>query len=77
MDDELPRPTGDAAGMLAKESLDSLSHDELNQRIQLLEAEIVRVVAHRDKAQAHRIAAEALFRSPAAKSADDPADSTS
>lgn len=64
MDDDLPRPKSDAAEMLAKESLDTYSHDELNQRIQLLEAEIVRVVAHRDKARAHRVAADALFKTP-------------
>lgn len=65
MDDDLPRPKGDAASLLATESLDSYSHEELNHRIQLLEAEVVRVVAHRDKARAHRVAAEALFRKPA------------
>lgn len=64
MDDDLPRPKGDAASLLAKESLDTYSHDELNERIQVLEAEIVRVVAHRDKAKAHRVAADALFKTP-------------
>lgn len=61
MDDDLPRPKGDAASLLAKEALDSYSVDELNERIQLLESEIVRIVAHRDKAKAHRVAADALF----------------
>jgi len=61
MDEDLPRPKGDAASLLAKEPLDTYSHDELNERIQLLEAEVVRVVAHRDKAKAHRAAADALF----------------
>lgn len=61
MDDDLPRPRGDAAGQLAKESLDSYSQDELAERIALLEAEIARVGAHRDKAAAHRAAADALF----------------
>lgn len=61
MDEDLPRPKGDFASRLSTESLDSYSHDELNQRIQLLEAEVVRVVAHRDRANAHRAAAEALF----------------
>jgi len=61
MDDDLPRPKGDAASLLAKEPLDSYSVDELNKRIQLLESEIVRIVAHRDKAKAHRVAADALF----------------
>jgi len=61
MDDDLPRPKGDAASLLAKESLDAYSVDELNERIQQLESEIVRIVAHRDKARAHRVAADALF----------------
>lgn len=52
---------GDAAGQLARESLDRYSRDELAERIALLEAEIARVKAHRDKAGAHRLAAEALF----------------
>ena len=63
-DDDLPRPRGDAASKLAAEPLDSYSVDELNLRIQLCEAEVVRIVAHRDKAKAHRVAADALFRSP-------------
>ena len=61
MDDDLPRAKGDAASALAKESLDSYSQDELADRIALLEAEIARVRAHRDKAAAHRAAADALF----------------
>jgi uncharacterized small protein (DUF1192 family) len=62
--EERPRPKGDLASQLATESLDPLSHDELNARIALLEREIVRTAAHRDKASAHRAAAEALFRAP-------------
>jgi len=62
MDDDLPRTKGDAASMLAKEALDSYSQDELTARIALLEAEIARVRLHRDKASAHRAAADALFR---------------
>ncbi len=62
MDDDLPRAKGDAASMLAKEALDSYSQDELTARIALLEAEIARVRLHRDKASAHRAAADALFR---------------
>ena len=60
-DDDRPRPKGDAAGKLAAESLDGYSIDELNLRIQLLETEIMRIVAHRDKAKAHMVAADALF----------------
>jgi len=67
MDDD-DRPLGlsgfrkDAASLLGAESLDPYSLDELGGRIALLEAEIARVKAHRDKSSAHRLAAEALFR---------------
>lgn len=61
MDEDLPRPKGDAASKLAGESLDRYSVDELNERIQLLESEVMRIVAHRDKAKAHLVAADALF----------------
>lgn len=62
MDEDLPRPKGDAASLLARESLDPYSQDELAERIALLEAEIARIRAHRDKVNAHRAAADALFR---------------
>lgn len=62
--DDLPRPKGDAASKLAGEDLSPYSQDELDERIELLEAEIARVAAHRDKAAAHRSAADALFRKP-------------
>lgn len=62
MDDDLPRSKGDAASLLVRESLDPYSQDELAERIALLEAEIARIRAHRDKAAAHRAAADALFR---------------
>lgn len=62
--DERPRPKGDLASQLAAEVLDPYSHDELNERIRLLELEIMRTVDHRDKASAHRTAADALFRTP-------------
>ncbi|WDA42331.1 DUF1192 domain-containing protein [Erythrobacter sp. BLCC-B19] len=56
-----PRPSGDAASRLAGEDLGPYSQAELAERIALLEAEIARVTAHRDKAAAHRAAADALF----------------
>ena len=62
--DERPRRKGDLASQLATELLDSYSHDELNERIRVLEQEIARVQAHRDRASAHRAAAELLFRTP-------------
>ncbi|MFM9935933.1 MAG: DUF1192 domain-containing protein [Novosphingobium sp.] len=61
--DERPRRTGDLASLLASESLDRYSHNELGERVALLEAEIARVTAHRDKAVSHRRAADALFGS--------------
>jgi uncharacterized small protein (DUF1192 family) len=61
-DDDRPRPRGDSASRLAGESLDSYSQEELGARIELLEAEIARIVAHRDKAAAHRLAADAFFK---------------
>ena len=61
-DEDRPRIRGDAAAKLSGESLDSYSRDELDHRIAALEAEIARVKAHRDKAQAHMAAADALFR---------------
>lgn len=62
--DDLPRPKGDAASKLAKEDLGPYSQDELDERVALLEAEIARVKSHRDKAAAHRNAADALFKKP-------------
>lgn len=56
-----PRPKGDAAARLAAEDLAPYSQTELGERIALLEAEVARVIAHRDKAAAHRAAADALF----------------
>lgn len=70
--DERPRPKGDLASRLATESLDSYSQNELDARIVLLEAEIARVVAHREKAKAHRAAAEALFGGSAPAHIDGP-----
>ena len=62
--DDRPRPKGDLASLLVRESLDHLSVDELGERIRLLEQEIARIVAHRDRAQSHRAAADALFGKP-------------
>ena len=61
-DDDLPRRRGDAANQLSGESLDTYSQDELDDRIGLLEAEITRVTAHRERSTAHRLAADALFK---------------
>jgi uncharacterized small protein (DUF1192 family) len=61
-DEDRPRPRGDAASLLGGESLDSYSRFELDARIAQLESEIARVTAHRDKAAAHRSAADLLFK---------------
>lgn len=67
-DDDRPRrqsPEPDnlgAASLLASESLDSYSLEELDARLALLEAESERIRAHRAKSSAHMQAAEALFR---------------
>lgn len=63
-EDDRPRPRGDAASALKAESLDSYSRDELDERVAQLEAEIARVKAHRDHAEAHRLAADSLFSKP-------------
>lgn len=63
-DEERPSLPGDAASLLASEDLDPYSQDELAARIILLETEIARVRAHREKASAHRAAADALFGGP-------------
>ena len=60
-DGDPPTRRTDAAHALAHESLDRLSVEELNARVAALEAEIVRVIAHRDRSAAHRLAADALF----------------
>lgn len=81
MDDETPlrRDPGHqrhgAASQLASEGLDSYSQDELLDRIALLEAELVRVRAHKDKASAHRLAAEAFFRSSKQTTSGETSDS--
>ena len=63
-EEDRPRAKGDAASELAAEELAPYSQDELAERIALLETEIERVKSHRDKAAAHRAAADALFSSP-------------
>lgn len=66
-DDDRPRrrsPGQDlgAASLLAGESLERYSLDELDARVVLLHAEVERITAHRNKAAAHMLAADALFR---------------
>ncbi len=60
-DSDRPRPVGDAASRLSGEDLAPYSLAELDGRVALLEAEIARVTAHRDRAASHRAHADALF----------------
>jgi len=57
-----PETSHGAASALSRESLDSYSRDELDERVALLEAEILRTRTHRDSKQAHMLAADALFK---------------
>lgn len=62
-DDIAPPPrAGDPASLLAKQDLDPLSVAELDARIVLLETEIIRSKARRDKAVNHRASADSIFR---------------
>ena len=68
MDDEdrptprMPEGSFGVASLLASESLESYSLDELDARVALLQAEITRIRDHRDKTAAHMQAAQDLFR---------------
>ena len=61
-DDFFSSKPDDPLVQLARQDLDPLSQDELEARIEALEAEIARVRAHSQAAQQHRSAADALFK---------------
>jgi uncharacterized small protein (DUF1192 family) len=62
-DDLEPRKRrGEALKALAREDLELLGVEELNDRITALEAEIMRIRAQLDKKSGTRNAAEALFK---------------
>ena len=62
LDELFPDRKRDHLAELARQDLDPLSVDELQERISLLKAEIARVEAHIGRAQTHRSAAEDLFK---------------
>ncbi len=62
LEDLLPKTPGDPLTALARQDLDPLSVDELNARIEGLEAEIVRTRAKISAAVNHRSSAESLFK---------------
>ncbi len=55
------RPRGQVMAELAREDLDLYAVEELDERIDLLRAEIARVEAAKAKKQSGRAAADALF----------------
>ena len=62
VEDLFPSKPGDPLTELAKQDLDPMSIEELQERIAALKAEIARVEAHMHRAQTHRSAAEELFK---------------
>jgi uncharacterized small protein (DUF1192 family) len=62
LDDVLPRKKEDALFALIKQDLDRLSVDELGERIELLETEVLRCKTKRDGATKFRAAADSLFK---------------
>jgi uncharacterized small protein (DUF1192 family) len=62
LEELFPNKPDDPLVALAKQDLDPMSIDELNERIESLMAEIARVEAHMQRAQTHRSAAEDLFK---------------
>jgi uncharacterized small protein (DUF1192 family) len=61
-DENLPHRKHDLAEQLGKQDLDPLSVEELEERIQLLEAEIERSRIKKQRAVNHRASADALFK---------------
>ena len=62
LEELFPSKPDDPLVALAKQDLDPLSIDELNERIEALKAEIARVESHMQRAQTHRSAADELFK---------------
>ena len=62
LDELFPSKPGDPLTELARQDLDPMSQDELAERIEALKAEIARVEAHMTKVDAHKSAAEELFK---------------
>jgi uncharacterized small protein (DUF1192 family) len=63
LDESLPRPAGRGASLddLRKEDLDLYGVEDLSDRIERLEAEVVRTREALEKKRARRDAADALF----------------
>ncbi|UZK67597.1 DUF1192 domain-containing protein [Sphingomonas sp. M1-B02] len=61
-DENLPRRKDDLVAQLGRQDLDPYSVEELEERIQLLEAEIERSRIKMQRAVNHRASADALFK---------------
>lgn len=61
-DDAFSSKPDDPLALLARQDLDPLSQDELQERVDALRAEIARVQAHMEAVTRHRSAADALFK---------------
>ena len=61
-DENLPRRKDDLPAQLGKQDLDPYSVEELQERIELLEAEIARTKTRIERAVNHRASADALFK---------------
>lgn len=62
LDENLPRRAGDPLDALMRQDLDPLSVAELDARVAVLEAEIVRTTAQKARSVSHRASADQLFR---------------
>lgn len=62
-DEILPGKAGDPLAAVVAQDLDPLSVKELDDRVAVLEREIVRTRAKRDSAVNHRATADMLFKS--------------
>jgi len=62
LEELFPSKPDDPLVALAKQDLDPMSIEELNERIEALKAEIARVDAHIQRVETHRSAAEELFK---------------
>jgi uncharacterized small protein (DUF1192 family) len=62
LEDLFPSKPDDPLVALARQDLDPISIEELQERIEALKAEIARVEAHIERVQTHRSAADELFK---------------
>jgi uncharacterized small protein (DUF1192 family) len=64
LDELFPSKPEDPLTALAKQDLDPMSLEELEERVEALKAEIARVEAHMQRVRTDRSAADELFKKP-------------